>query len=211
MNNLSTFLKTCPTHIKNSFISMNFNTFDKILLQNEKSNYVYILKKGRAKVYSLTTNGYKYLEHIYGEYELFGELEVFINKPTLSFVEALEPCEVLKIPKHSFLEWLKHDCDFSLYINIQLSQKMYDSCVNTKVNIVYPLKYKLLFFLFRFSSEHNLNTIHKDIVIEGIGSNIRSVNRIIKELSVDNIIEYNIGYIKIIDFNKLVKIINSYL
>ena len=44
MNNLSTFLKTCPTHIKNSFISMNFNTFDKILLQNEKSNYVYILK-----------------------------------------------------------------------------------------------------------------------------------------------------------------------
>uniref|UniRef100_UPI00272D210E Crp/Fnr family transcriptional regulator n=2 Tax=Peptostreptococcaceae TaxID=186804 RepID=UPI00272D210E len=166
---------------------------------------------GRAKVYSLTTNGYKYLEHIYGEYELFGELEVFINKPTLSFVEALEPCEVLKIPKHSFLEWLKHDCDFSLYINIQLSQKMYDSCVNTKVNIVYPLKYKLLFFLFRFSSEHNLNTIHKDIVIEGIGSNIRSVNRIIKELSVDNIIEYNKGYIKIIDFNKLVKIINSYL
>ena len=211
MNNLSTFLKTCHTHIKNSFISMNFNTFDKILLQNEKSNYVYILKKGRAKVYSLTTNGYKYLEHIYGEYELFGELEVFINKPTLSFVEALEPCEVLKIPKHSFLEWLKHDCDFSLYINIQLSQKMYDSCVNTKVNIVYPLKYKLLFFLFRFSSEHNLNTIHKDIVIEGIGSNIRSVNRIIKELSVDNIIEYNKGYIKIIDFNKLVKIINSYL
>ena len=88
---------------------------------------------------------------------------------------------------------------------------MYDSCVNTKVNIVYPLKYKLLFFLFRFSSEHNLNTIHKDIVIEGIGSNIRSVNRIIKELSVDNIIEYNKGYIKIIDFNKLVKIINSYL
>ena len=73
------------------------------------------------------------------------------------------------------------------------------------------LKYKLLFFLFRFSSEHNLNTIHKDIVIEGIGSNIRSVNRIIKELSVDNIIEYNKGYIKIIDFNKLVKIINSYL
>lgn len=88
---------------------------------------------------------------------------------------------------------------------------MYDSCVNTKVNIVYPLKYKLLFFLFRFSSEHNLNTIHKDIVIEGIGSNIRSVNRIIKELSIDNIIEYNKGYIKIIDFNKLVKIINSYL
>lgn len=211
MNNLSYFLDICPAHIKNNFFDIRFDTFDKIILQNETSNYVYILKKGRAKVYSLTANGTKYLEHIYGEYELFGELEVFLNKSTLSFVEALEPCNVVKIPKSTFLEWIKHDSDFSLYVNIQLSQKMYNTCVNTKANIVYPLKYRLLFFVLRFLTEHNLSTVHKDIVIEGIGSNIRSVNRIIKELSDDNIIEYNKGYIRVKDLDNLVDIINTYL
>lgn len=211
MNCLYNYLDTCPSHIKDRFLNIKFNTLDKILLQNEFSNFVYIIKKGKAKVYSLTANGVKYLEHIYNEYELFGELEVFLDKPNLSFVEALEPCEVLKIPKDSFLEWIKFDSDFSLYINVKISEKMYNCCINTKANIVYPLKYKLLFFLWRFLDEHNLDSIHKDIVVEGIGSNIRSVNRVIKELSDENIIEYDKGLLKIKDFDKLVNIINDYL
>lgn len=211
MENLAHFLDTCPNHIKNKFLNINFNTFDKILLQNETSNYVYIIKKGSAKVYSLTLNGVKYLEYIYYEYELFGELEVFLNKPTLSYVEALESCEIIKIPKDCFLEWIKYDSDFSLHINVQLSNKMYNTCINTKANIVYPLKYRVLFFLWRFLNEHNLDTIHKDILVEGIGSNIRSVNRVVNELSNDNIIEYNKGFIKVKDFNKLIDVINTYL
>lgn len=211
MKNLSYFLGTCPTHIKNTFIYINFNIFDKILLQNETSNYVYIIKKGRAKVYSLTTSGVKYLEHIHCEYEFFGELEVFLNKPILSYVEALEACEVIKISKDSLFKWLKFDSDFSLYMNIQLARKMYDTCVNTKANILYSLKYRVLFFLWRFSNEHNLDAIHKDIVVEGVGSNIRSVNRVIKELSSDDIIEYDKGFIRVKDFDKLFDIINNYL
>ena len=35
MNNLSYFLDTCPNYIKNNFINISFNTFDKILIQNE--------------------------------------------------------------------------------------------------------------------------------------------------------------------------------
>lgn len=57
--------------------------------------------------------------------------------------------------------------------------------------------------------EHNLNTVHKDIIVEGIGSNIRSVNRIIKELIDENIIEYNKGFVKVNDINKLIAEISS--
>lgn len=54
--------------------------------------------------------------------------------------------------------------------------------------------------------EDNLNTVHKDILVEGVGSNIRSVNRIIKELVDEDIIEYNKGSIKVKDINKLADI-----
>lgn len=211
MNDLNNFLNTCPDHIKKGFINIKFNTLDKIILQNESSNFVYIITKGSAKVYSLTPNGVKYLEYIYREYELFGELEVFLDKPTLAFVEALEPCDVIKISKELFLKWIAYDRNFSLYINIQTSQKMYNSCINTKANIVYTLKYRLLFFLWRFSQEHDLYSIHKDIIVEGIGSNVRSVNRVIKELCDDKIVEYNNGFVKIKDSKQLLEIIDTYL
>ena len=207
MKSLSYLLETCPSHIKQDFLNITFNSFDKILFQNETANSVYIIKKGKVKVYSLTPTGVKYLERIYCEYEIFGELEIFIDKPILNYVEALEPCEVIKIPKESFLDWIKYDSDFSLYIHIQLSHKLYTTSVNSKANIVYPLKYRLVFFLWRFLEEHDLDTIHKDLLVEGVGSNIRSVNRIIKELSNDNIIDYNKGFIKIKDMNKLIDII----
>ena len=35
MNNLSYFLDTCPNYIKNNFINISFNTFDKILIQKK--------------------------------------------------------------------------------------------------------------------------------------------------------------------------------
>ena len=204
MNNLSYYLDTCPDFIKDKFININFKTFDKILKQNEQPSFVYIIKKGKVKVYSLTPTQLKYLERIYCEYELFGELEVFIDKPILNFVEAVEPCEVIKIPKDTFLEWIKYDSDFSLFIHVQMAEKMYHTSISSKANIAYTLKSRIIFFLWSFLDEHNLDSVHKDILVEGVGSNIRSVNRIIKELVDESLIEYNKGFIKVKDMDKLV-------
>ena len=204
MNNLSYYLDTCPDFIKDKFININFKTFDKILKQNEDPSFVYIIKKGKVRVYSLTPTQLKYLERIYCEYELFGELEVFIDKPILNFVEAVEPCEVIKIPKDTFLEWIKYDSDFSLFIHVQMAEKMYHTSISSKANIAYTLKSRIIFFLWSFLDEHNLDSVHKDILVEGVVSNIRSVNRIIKELVDESLIEYNKGFIKVKDMDKLV-------
>lgn len=209
MNSLPYFLDTCPDYIKNTFTTISFNTFDKILIQNEIASSVYIIKTGKVKVYSLTPTGVKYLERTYCENDLFGELEVFIDKPILNYVEALEPCEAIKIPKESFLEWIKYASDFSLYVHIELSQKMYDTSINNKANVAYNLKDRVLFFLWKFLNEKNLDTLHKDVLVECVGSNIRSVNRVIKELVNENLIEYNKGFVKVKDLNKLVDIIFS--
>lgn len=209
MNSLFYFLDTCPNNIKSKFENVNFNTFDKILKQNEICNFVYIIKKGKVKVYSITPTGVIYLERTHCESGLFGELEIFSDMPVLDYVEALEPCEAIKISKKSFFEWIKADSDFSLYVHIQLSKKMYHASINTKTNATYSLKYRVLFFLWNFFNDHNLDRVSKDILVEGVGSNIRSVNRIIKELTNENLLEYDKGFVKVKDKNKLVDIILS--
>ena len=204
MNDLSHYLDICPDLIKKQFIYTRFNTFDKILKQNDKPSFVYIIKKGKVKVYSLTPTQVKYLERIYCEYNIFGELELFVNKPVLNYVEAMEPCEVIKVPRDAFLEWIKYDSDFSLYIHVELSTKMYHTSINSKTNIAYPLKARIIFFLWSFLNDHKIDSVNKDILVEGVGSNIRSINRIIKELVNENLIEYNKGFIKVKDMDKLV-------
>ena len=67
MNDLSHYLDICPDFIKNKFIYTEFNTFDKILKQNDNPSFVYIVKKGKVKVYSLSPTQVKYLERIYCE------------------------------------------------------------------------------------------------------------------------------------------------
>ena len=202
-------IKVALDFIKNNFSFEKFNTFDKILVQNEKSDFVYIIIKGKVKVYSLTPTGVKYLERIYCEYEIFGELEAFIDKPILNYVEAIESCNAIKIPKDLFLKWIEIDREFSLYISIQISEKMYYTSINSRANVTYPLKSRLIFFLWNFLDEHNLDTVHKDILVEGVGSNIRSVNRIIKELVNEGLIEYNKGFIKVKNMDKLMDLIMS--
>ncbi len=54
-----------------------------------------------------------------------------------------------------------------------------------------------------------MDTVHKDILVEGVGSNIRSINQIIRELANENLIEYNKGFVKVNNINKLVDIIFS--
>ena len=204
MNDLSHYLDICPDFIKNKFIYKDFNTFDKILKQNDNPSFVYIVKKGKVKVYSLSPTQVKYLERIYCEYNIFGELELFADKPILNYVEAMEPCEVIKIPRDAFLEWIKYDSEFSLYIHVELSIKMYHTSINSKANVAYPLKARIIFFIWSFLNDHKVDTVHKDILVEGVGSNIRSINRIIKELVNENLIEYNKGFIKVKDMDKLV-------
>lgn len=209
MNNLPYFIDTCPKYIKNEFTNIKFNRFDKILIQNELAKHVYIIKKGKVKVYSLTPTGVKYLERTNCENDIFGELEIFADKPILNYVEALEPCDAIKISKESFFNWIKCDSDFSLYIHIELSKKMYQASIINKANATYNLKYRVLFFLWKFLNENKLDTVHKDILVESVASNIRSVNRIIKELVDENLVEYEREFVKVKDINKLVDTIFS--
>lgn len=198
-----TFLENCPNIIKDSFLKKYFEPGDKILSQNEASHYVYILRKGRAKVYFSSPIGVIFLEYIYNDGELFGEVEVLNNKPILSSVEAISFCEVIQISKENFINWLKFDGDFSLFINKQLADKLYMICIHSETNIIYPLKYRLLFFLQNHISNNYQKGVPKDILVEGLGSNTRSINRIIKELVDEGIIIYDKGIIKIASCDKL--------
>lgn len=198
------FLDACPSPIKEHFRSVEFAAGAVILEQGSSPENVFFLTSGEARVFTLTMNGSSYLEHIYSAGELFGEFEALNCRPYLSSVLASCRCETVRIANDDFLEWMKSDAEFSMFISRQLADKLYNSGLDAVVNIVYPLRYRVLYFLWNVAQNKN-HPIAKEDVIAGLGSNERSVNRIIKDLVNSLLIDYDRGMISIPDLDELVK------
>lgn len=204
------YLARCPQEVKQAMIIQSFNCGETILFQDDEAKYLHILTQGRAKVYSLTETGTKYMAHIYEEGGVFGEIELLNNQRLIGFIEAITSCEVAKIPRDSFLKWVKIDSEFSLFMMRQLADKMYQSNINMQSIMLYPLKYQVLFFLSRYTTAKDYHPLSKDMLVEGVGSNIRSINRIIKELVDENIMVVNKGILIIVDLKMLLHSMNAY-
>ena len=129
------FINNCPKEIKKELKNRSFKYGEKLLVQNENCDFVYILLKGKIKTYHCDFTGAIYLEDIDSEATIFGELEALINKEVVTTVEALSQCETLEISKESFIKWIELDNKFSLFINnIELCQSFqYPNAINIPI------------------------------------------------------------------------------
>ncbi|MGL4990263.1 MAG: Crp/Fnr family transcriptional regulator [Sarcina sp.] len=201
-NELISFIEKAPEEIKKSFKKIKISFGEKLLIQGSPCDYVYILEKGIVKTYHMDFAGELYLEDIDTKPTIFGELEAFTNEDVITTVETISTCELVQIEKEVFVKWIEENHLFSIYINRLLARRNYDCCKREKVNAFYPLKYRILYTI--------INTIHKnkigitkDLLVEGTGSNMRSINRILKELIEDDILEYKAGSVIIKSMDKL--------
>ncbi len=209
MKNLKTLIKLCPDEIKDYLINFKIEPNKVIIEQGAKAKFVYFLLEGQVEVHRMALNGVKYLEYLHSSYEMFGELEVLNNKPLLASISTKTNCLLYKIDSIHFKKWLDIDKDFREYILFNLSQKLYKSCISSEVNIAYPLKYKILYYLY---SQYKLGRryIEKEELISAIAGKLRSANRIIKELVEEDVLDTEKGIVKILDIKKLIDIKNRY-
>jgi CRP-like cAMP-binding protein len=201
-NNLLHLLQNCPASINQSFRQASFKEGDLILTQGDPPQYVYILLKGEAGVYQLTTGGLVFQPYLYRENELFGEIEVLNGKAIVSNVRANRFCQAICIPGAGFIDWLQNDPAFSLYIQRQLAEKLYNNSINAVTHIVYPLRYRLMYYLWNVYQQGTIY-VKKEDIIAGLGSNERSVNRILKELLDLTLVEADRGVVKIISVERM--------
>ncbi len=203
------FLRNCPKDISKNFKLRYFRYGQKLLTQGKVANNIYILLEGNVKTYHSDYMGMKYLEDIDTSETVFGELEALIDKEIVTTVEAISSCKIIEIPKEIFIKWMDIDSKFSLYISKLIAQRNYDSCIRERTNAIYPLRYRVMYFIYNTLYKNNL-VITKDLIVEGVGSNIRSINRILKQLIDDGILRYKSGSICIESIELLIKEIDTY-
>ncbi len=181
-----------------------------ILNAEEELDSLYIIKRGRLKAYSLSENGSKHLIRIYEEGGLLGDIEMFTKRAVICYVEAIEAGEIYVIKGNDFLNWLQIDFKISLYILEQLAQKLYDTSIQMQSITNYPLKYQVLLYIWQYICQYKGHRIPKTIIVERLGSNIRSINRILKQLDEEGIIHNLNGQIEIEELSKILSMISDY-
>jgi CRP/FNR family transcriptional regulator, cyclic AMP receptor protein len=87
-----------------------------MLRAGEKSDALYIILSGRAKIVIDDGEGREVTLTTIGPSEFFGEMSLIDEKPRSASVEALEACEVLYISKPAFMSCLKDNFDAAMLI-----------------------------------------------------------------------------------------------
>ncbi|MGZ5227643.1 MAG: Crp/Fnr family transcriptional regulator, partial [Burkholderiales bacterium] len=87
-----------------------------MLRAGEKTDALYIILSGKAKVVIDDGDGREVTLTTIGPSEFFGEMSLIDEKPRSASVEALEACEILYISKPAFMACLKDNFDAAMLI-----------------------------------------------------------------------------------------------
>jgi CRP/FNR family transcriptional regulator, cyclic AMP receptor protein len=80
----------------------------------DKTNALYVMLSGKAKVVIDDGDGREVTVSTIGPSEFFGEMSLVDEKPRSASVQALEPCEVLCVPKSAFMACLEDNSDAAI-------------------------------------------------------------------------------------------------
>lgn len=198
-------IENSPDEIKERFIIKKFKKGTKIVQQGSEAKHFHILLKGSNKIYRTSVLGTNYLQLVIDPEEVYGEIELSNNKPSICTVEALSDCEILIVSRETYIKWLEKDFNFSMFIINKLSDKLYSKIEKSSIDVFYYLEYKfirLILKLYNKNKSYNI-CVSKELIAEELAASIRSINRVINKLKEKNILEYKDGKIIIIDLEKL--------
>lgn len=92
---------------------------EKIFLEEDPGDYMYLVVEGKVSIVTFGT----VLENV-GLHGIFGELALIDSSPRSAAALAAEATEVALIDRDTFLELVRHNPAFSLYVMRQLAARI---------------------------------------------------------------------------------------
>lgn len=107
----------------------NLNKYRKhetIFFPESPYRFIYMLNKGKVKVYRISRRGKETIIRILQPYDMFGEYAVLGDYQSRESVEAMEECELLLIARNDFMQVISTDSDLLMKFNRMLLERNYD-------------------------------------------------------------------------------------
>jgi CRP-like cAMP-binding protein len=187
-----------------------------VFYENGIPTGVFLIKKGRAKIYKTGIYGKDQIFYIYKRGDLFGYHALLCNEPFEDSCEALEECEILFVNKPNFEHLLGKINNLKLLLIQNMSHEFGVLVNQITILAQKPLRERLALYLVvlhdRYYDEEAKKAIinlPREDLANIIGTARESLGRLLKEFKEENLIIINKRSIEIIDLEKLNRLANS--
>lgn len=165
---------------KEDIIVKSFPKGKKLLVQNENTTKVMLIKDGITKCFFMEANDKEYIVEFLGKGEIVGEIEVIRNIPCLCNIEAMTDVTVYALSIPYFASLIKQD----IGLNNVLLEVFAERIINTSSRASYQQLYtteRTLAKLLELQLKQQIEISREDKAAY-LGITIRTLNRALKSL-----------------------------
>ena len=177
---------------------------------------IYILKRGKVKIYQTNQDGRRQIMYIYTTGELFGFRPIICNEMHPVTAAALEECSYDFIPREYFLQCLKESFELCRLLLESLSHEFSVWVNNISVFAQFPVKSRIALGLlvlkekYKTKGKDNEVNLSRTDLASYVGTVKESAVRVLQEFKKQKIVETNGRKIKILKPEELKAIASFY-
>ncbi|TYP69509.1 Crp/Fnr family transcriptional regulator [Paenibacillus methanolicus] len=183
-----------------------FEQGELVCAQGERIEELFVLVKGKLKVYTNTAEGRTLVLCFKTPLEVIGDLEYFSETDVHNTVEAVGTVHTIAIP-HKWLRKYGHDhaplLDFLLRI---LTRKFLVKSSSTNLNLLYPVEVRLASYLLSVCFDETDADFRGRLPVRrlkdaanSMGTSYRHLNRVIQQFIESGLIEREDGHLVVLD------------
>lgn len=180
---------------------MNLFKFEKgehICKVQEDLEYLYFFVKGKAKVYTVMSNGKSLLLCFYAPFKVIGDVEfMYFNKADCS-VQAIEETYCVGIAFEHIRKYSIEDSRFLRFICDGLAEKLTRLSKYSSINLLYPLENRVASYILS-NKDENVFKENLTETAELLGTSYRHLLRTLNSLCNKSIIRKNKNCYEIIN------------
>lgn len=181
-----------------------------ICSQGDRVNYLYVLVKGKVKVYTTSVEGRNLILSFKTPLEVIGDIEYIQGIDIINTVEAVSDVYVIGIHHQWLKQYAEGQPAFLQFLLRVITQKFYVKSKSLSFNLMHPVEVRLASYLLSVSFDETNAQITGRLNIESlkdtanfIGTSYRHLNRVILQLCRDGLIDRSDGFIQVKDWDGL--------
>ncbi|ANE45324.1 Crp/Fnr family transcriptional regulator [Paenibacillus swuensis] len=182
----------------------SYDRGETICAQSEPSHRLYVLVKGKLKIYTTSAEGKTLILSFKTPLEVIGDIEYVQNINTINTVEAVSPVHMIGVPYSILRQYAGDYAPFLQFLLDIITRKFHKKSNSSNFNLMYPVEVRLASYLLSViydeqdgAQNGRLSTSNLTDVANLIGTSYRHLNRVIHQFRIDGLINRSKGFIVI--------------
>ena len=204
------------------FKSRRYKRKEVIFHQGDASNSLYVIRKGKVRIFCVIPNGSETSIRIYSPGDIIGEFSAIDGQQRSTTAQAINDCTLLELSAAVLKQFIREKPEFVNELLLYLVAKLRWTTTYAETIAQYDIETRLLILLMQYkesmgkkiehgtSYEIDLSTNQEDLA-SMVGARREWVNRLFRKWSKEDLIRYNQGKITILDFAKFKEMLDERL